>query len=538
MDGYVSLQDVASDPPSRRHSPSVSPSLPSLVPLANFGLEPPIDSVHQDGGSGCKSIADGLAESMLPKDHHHEEHSQQSLLTVPFWRKLLAFTGPGWLMSIAYVDPGNLEADLQCGAQFGYRLLWALLASTAFGLGMQLIAARIGTATGRHLAEICREYYPFTVRVLLWLLTELAIIGSDIQEVIGCAIGLQILLGLPLPGGVILTAGAAFCLLFLEDLGPRALEMFFGFLILVLALSMGGIFVVINPDPVSVVEGFVLPYMPAPAVMQVVGMVGCVVMPHNLFLHSALVRTRIVEEEDKKEAITLFNIESSIAIFTSLIINMFVVAVFAKGFYGKEGADDIGLQNAGHYLGQEFGQPLRVIWALGLVAAGQSSTMTGAYAGQWVMQGYLNLRVKAWKRAIITRGVALVPCLGVAIYFGGGASGLDALNGYLNVLQSLVLPFALVPLLTFAGSERVMGKELALSRGVMALSWCGAIVVVLINVYMFYAALVLGGDSEPGAAAERSPGLGAAGGAGLCVFLVCYAAAVLYAAWAPDVHAG
>lgn len=403
-----------------------------------------------------------------------------------WWRKLLAFSGPGWLMSIAYVDPGNLEADLQCGAQFGNQLLWVLLWATGVGLGMQLVAARLGCVTRQHLAEHCRMHYEFGPRIFLWLLTELAIIGSDIQEVIGGAIGLQLLFGLQLPVGVVLTALAAFGFLFLERFGTRPLELFFGVLILVLALSMGRLLALVSPDVASVVEGLLVPQMPPSAMSQAVGMVGCIIMPHNLFLHSALVQSRVVEPGEEREAISLFAVESSLAIFTSVLINTAVVAVFAKGFYGSPEASSIGLNNAGRYLGERYGDALRIVWGLGLCAAGQSSTMTGAYAGQWVMQGYLQLKVKPWKRAIITRSMALVPTLFVAFYFGGvggNNGGLDGLNSYLNVLQSLVLPFALVPLLSFASSTTIMG-EFALSPAARVTGWLAFALVMAANTYL------------------------------------------------------
>eukprot|EP00929_Paragymnodinium_shiwhaense_P058201 TRINITY_DN29148_c1_g1_i1.p1 TRINITY_DN29148_c1_g1~~TRINITY_DN29148_c1_g1_i1.p1 ORF type:complete len:560 (-),score=91.01 TRINITY_DN29148_c1_g1_i1:58-1737(-) len=403
--------------------------------------------------------------------------------------RLYLFTGPGWLMSIAYVDPGNLEADLQSGAQFGYTLLWALFYATMIGLAFQLVAARLGCSTGKHLAEHCRSHFSPVPRIVLWLLTETAIIGSDIQEVIGCSIGLQILFGLPLSTGVLVTAAVAFSFLFLERFGVRKLELFFGILIAVLAFSMGGLFSIIRPDKELILHSVLVPdlNLTPSAVQQVVGMVGCVVMPHNLFLHSALVQSRVIDSGEEREAIFLFTIESTLAILTSLLINVSVVAVFAKGFYGLPGADQIGLKNAGQFLGEAFGEPLRIIWALGLVAAGQSSTMTGAYAGQWVMQGYLDLKVVAWKRAIITRGMALVPCLVVAKFFGGETNSgmsLDSLNGYLNVLQSFVLPFALVPLVVFASSENIMGEDLRLARYVSCFCWIATGVILLVNVHL------------------------------------------------------
>jgi natural resistance-associated macrophage protein len=351
----------------------------------------------------------------------------------------------------------------------------------------------------------------------------MAIIGSDIQEVIGCSIGLEIVFGLPLTFGVLITASAAFCFLFLERFGVRPLEMFFGMLILALACSMTQLFVVVKPDCAAVLEGFVVPWMPPSAVQQVVGMVGCVVMPHNLYLHSALVQSRIILAGEEKEAVTLFTIESSIAIFTSLLINMSVVAVFAKGFYGTAAADDLGLRNAGDYLGETFGKSLQLVWALGLIASGQSSTMTGAYTGQWVMQGYLDLKVAPWKRAIITRGIALVPCLTVAAYFGGGHSGLDALNTYLNVLQSLVLPFALVPLISFATCATIMG-DLVLSRRGKILSWGATVLLIGTNIYLFLVSF------WPDAPFDRSPAAYIA----LIIAMFGYVTLIAFVAWSVD----
>uniref|UniRef100_A0A7S1WR22 Uncharacterized protein n=1 Tax=Alexandrium catenella TaxID=2925 RepID=A0A7S1WR22_ALECA len=436
----------------------------------------------------------------------------------------MKFTGPGWLMSIAYIDPGNLEADLQSGALFGYTLLWALLLATTMGLGMQLIAARLGCATRRHLAEHCQEHYPFQIRVFLWVTTECAIIGSDIQEVIGSSIGIKLLFGLPIPVGVVITAVTAFGFLFLERLGTRPLELFFAVLILVLAASMGGLFSVIKPEPAEMLRGLTIPRMPPSAVKQVVGMLGCVIMPHNLFLHSALVQSRVVPTGEEANAIFFFTIESTAAIFMSLLINMSVVAVFSKGFYGSPAASDLGLGSAGHYLGDQYGDYMRVIWALGLCAAGQSSTMTGAYAGQWVMQGYLQLKVSSWKRAIITRSMALCPTLLVAFYFGGGGNdGLDAFNEFLNLVQAVVLPFAVVPLLIFGGSRTIMGG-LALSRGAMAVGWTCAILIMAANVYMVLVELDIGAGKI---AAGDSRTLCVLGG------VLLYLSAVLYVAWVP-----
>jgi len=499
-------------------APSSVPSTP-LGPSAGVTVEPDTKPAHVPS-----AVLEAGESQIVDPPPPADGRGPRAWLSRSWLWRLLEFTGPGWLMSVAYIDPGNLEADLQCGAQFGYMLLWALLFATTMGLGMQLVAARLGCATRRHLAEHCQEHYPFGLRVFLWVMTELAIIGSDIQEVIGSSIGLKLLFGLPIPLGVVITAAAAFGFLFLERLGTRPLELFFGGLILILALSMSGLFSVIKPDPDEMMRGLVVPRMPPSAVKQVVGMLGCVIMPHNLFLHSALVQSRVVAPGEEANAVFLFGVESTAAILTSLLINMSVVAVFSKGFYGSPAAADIGLGSAGHYLGDRYGDLMRIIWALGLCAAGQSSTMTGAYAGQWVMQGYLQLQVKSWKRAIITRSMALFPTLLVAFYFGGGGSGLDAFNECLNLLQAVVLPFAVVPLLTFAGSRSIMG-DLVLSRAFLVLGWVAACSIMAANVYMV---LVEVGLNAADLASGEARSLGVLG----CLLL--YVATVVFVAWAPS----
>ncbi|RZS24372.1 hypothetical protein BHM03_00057434 [Ensete ventricosum] len=333
------------------------------------------------------------------------------------WRKLWLFTGPGFLMSIAFLDPGNLEGDLQAGAIAGYSLLWLLLWATAMGLLIQMLSARLGVATGHHLAELCHEEYPRWAMLVLWFMAEVALIGADIQEVIGSAVAIKILSRgmIPLWVGVVITA----------------LDCFFN--------QMGT------------------------CRKQAVGIVGCVIMPHNVFLHSALVQSRRIDPNKKshvQEALRYYSIESTIALIISFMINLFVTAVFAKGFYGTEVADTIGLENAGQYLQEKYGGglfPILYIWGIGLLAAGQSSTITGTYAGQFIMGGFLNLRLKKWSRSLITRSFAIVPTIVVSLFFDTYDSALDTLNQWLNVLQSVQIPFVLIPLLTLVSKEQVMG---------------------------------------------------------------------------------
>ncbi|KAJ8514013.1 hypothetical protein OPV22_004447 [Ensete ventricosum] len=410
----------------------------------------------------------------------------------PFsWKKLWLFTGPGFLMSIAFLDPGNLEGDLQAGAIAGYSLLWLLLWATAMGLLIQMLSARLGVATGRHLAELCREEYPRWARLALWFMAEVAMIGADIQEVIGSAIAIKILSRgvLPLWVGVIITAMDCFIFLFLENYGVRKLEGFFAVLITTMASSFAWMFREAKPSEKELLIGVLVPKLGSKTIRQAVGVVGCVIMPHNVFLHSALVQSRKVDPDKKsrvREALRYYSIESTIALIVSFMINLFVTTVFAKGFYGTKEAENIGLENAGKFLQEKYGGgifPILYIWGIGLLAAGQSSTLTGTYAGQFIMGGFLNLRLKKWMRSLITRSFAIVPTIVVALFFDTSDSALDVLNQWLNVLQSVQIPFALIPLLTLVSKEQVMG-DFKISRSIQMLTWIVAALLIIINVYL------------------------------------------------------
>ncbi|KAK0575919.1 hypothetical protein LWI29_009153 [Acer saccharum] len=410
----------------------------------------------------------------------------------PFsWKKLWLFTGPGFLMSIAFLDPGNLEGDLQSGAIAGYSLLWLLMWATIMGLLIQLLSARIGVATGKHLAELCREEYPNWARLVLWFMAEVALIGADIQEVIGSAIAIQILSNgvLPLWAGVVITASDCFIFLFLENYGVRKLEAVFAVLISTMAISFAWMFGDTQPSGKELLLGILVPRLSSKTIRQAVGVVGCVIMPHNVFLHSALVQSRNIDPSKKgrvQEALNYYSIESSVALLISFMINLFVTTIFAKGFYGTEQANRIGLVNAGEYLQDKYGGgflPILYIWGIGLLAAGQSSTITGTYAGQFIMGGFLNLRLKKWQRALITRSCAIVPTIIVALVFNKTEASLDILNEWLNVLQSIQIPFALIPLLTLVSKEQVMGV-FRIGPIVERLAWTVATLVIVINGYL------------------------------------------------------
>ncbi|XP_043107474.1 natural resistance-associated macrophage protein 2 [Puntigrus tetrazona] len=428
------------------------------------------------------------------------------------FRKLWAFTGPGFLMSIAYLDPGNIESDLQSGARAGFKLLWVLLGSTIIGLLLQRLAARLGVVTGMHLAEVCNRHYSTVPRIILWLMVELAIIGSDMQEVIGCAIALNLLsVGrIPLWAGVLITIVDTFVFLFLDKYGLRKLEAFFGFLITIMALSFGFEYVRVAPDQGEVLKGMFLPYCSGcgpTQLEQAVGIVGAVIMPHNIYLHSALVKSRDINRANKKEvkeANKYYFIESSIALFVSFLINVFVVAVFAEAFYGKTNMEvsqqcnetgsahselfpannetlEVDIYKGGVVLGCFFGPAALYIWAIGILAAGQSSTMTGTYSGQFVMEGFLNLRWSRFARVLLTRSIAIFPTLLVAVF--EDVQHLTGMNDFLNVLQSMQLPFALIPILTFTSLTSLMND---FANGLVWKIGGGLLVLVVCAINMYF----------------------------------------------------
>ncbi|CAG8635349.1 12172_t:CDS:2 [Acaulospora morrowiae] len=337
------------------------------------------------------------------------------------WSKLWKYTGPGFLMSIAYLDPGNLEADLQIGAVAGYSLLWILLYAHIAGLLIQCLAARIGTVSGQHLAQLIRGHYPRHISIILWLITEVAIIGSDIQEIVGTAIALRIILKIPLWLGTMLTALDTFAFMLLQNYGMRKLEAFFMALIATMAVCFWVEMFLSGVDVKEIAMGILIPYVPHRAIIQVVAMVGAVIMPHNLYLHSALVMTRKTDPSSVsklKEANFYFAIESGIALLASYLINMAIVVVFAQVFYSpNENKPLPGLYDAGNVLSNTLGYASKYLWAFGLLAAGQSSTMAGTLAGQYVIEGFFGkVLSKQWYRNAITRGIALVPSMLVAVY--------------------------------------------------------------------------------------------------------------------------
>ncbi|KAL0978246.1 hypothetical protein UPYG_G00167940 [Umbra pygmaea] len=486
--------------------------------------EPQENGVTQSTQGQYSSIAPPASPVAGPLDQEQFSTYFEEKVPVPedvtkifSFRKLWAFTGPGFLMSIAYLDPGNIESDLQSGAKAGFKLLWVLLGATIIGLLLQRLAARLGVVTGMHLAEVCNRQYPTVPRIILWLMVELAIIGSDMQEVIGCAIAFNLLSGgrIRLWVGVLITIIDTFVFLFLDKYGLRKLELFFGFLITIMAVSFGYEYVNVRPDQGELLKGMFLPYCEGcgtPQMEQAVGIIGAVIMPHNIYLHSALVKSRQIDRGNKKEvkeANKYYFIESTIALFVSFLINVFVVAVFAEAFYNKTNIEvnmkcnasgsahtdlfpmnnltlEVDIYKGGVVLGCFFGSAALYIWAIGILAAGQSSTMTGTYSGQFVMEGFLNLRWSRFARVVLTRSIAIVPTLLVAVF--QDMQHLTGMNDFLNVLQSMQLPFALIPILTFTSMTSVMddfanGLFWKISGGVVILMVC-AINMYFVVVYV------------------------------------------------------
>ncbi|GMR61714.1 hypothetical protein PMAYCL1PPCAC_31909 [Pristionchus mayeri] len=449
-----------------------------------------------------------------------EEEEEEEKVDVPqddpekwfSFRTLWAYTGPGFLMSIAYLDPGNIESDLQSGAKAQYKLLWVLLYAHIIGLFLQRMSARLGVVTGKDMAEIAHNFYPAVPRVVLWVMIEIAIVCSDMQEVIGTAIALHLLTAtwLPLWVGVLVTLADTLTFLSIERCGYRKLELFFGLLITTMALSFGVESFIVQPDYVQVAKGVLIPWCEGcgrDQLLLAVSVVGAVIMPHNLYLHSALVKTRRIDRKKQstiEQANKYYVIESAVALTVSFIINLFVVAVFAHGLYGKTNREvfltcngtnvpdhaafpdndelvESDIYKGGIFLGCQFGIAAMYIWAVGILAAGQSSTMTGTYAGQYVMEGFIKVRWPKWIRVAVTRSIAIGPTILLTL-LSGDVHSLTGMNDLLNCVQMIQLPFALIPIITFTSSERIM-HNFKSSKAFQVFALTTSMVVIAINIY-------------------------------------------------------
>lgn len=395
------------------------------------------------------------------------------------WKKMLAFFGPAYLISVGYMDPGNWATDIEGGSRFGYTLVWVLLASNLMAVLLQTLSARLGIASGRDLAQACRDNYPRPVALSLWLLCELAIAACDLAEVLGTAIGLQLLFGLPLMAGVLITAVDSLFFLAIQNLGVRKFEAF----ILSLVLLVGLCFVyqlALSQPSMSGILGGVVPSLPADAVFVALGIIGATVMPHNLYLHSALVQTRAFAptDEGKKSAARYNIVDTTVALNAALLVNGALLVLAASAFHAN-GIEVTDLSQAHQLLTPLLGTSgAATAFAIALIAAGQSSTLTGTLAGQIVMEGFLKFKMRPVLRRLLTRSVAIVPA--IILLTTQGESGTYSLLLLSQVILSLQLPFAIVPLIHFTSSRSIMGV-LQSPRWVTIAAWCTAAVIIALN---------------------------------------------------------
>jgi manganese transport protein len=414
--------------------------------------------------------------------------SHRTVLITPgasFWRKMLAFSGPGYLVAVGYMDPGNWATDLAGGSAFGYTLLSIILLSNLMAILLQALCARLGIATQRDLAQACHDHYSAPVSFGLWILCELAICACDLAEVIGSAIALNLLFRIPLVAGVCITALDVLAVLYLQNKGFRYIEA----LVVVLILTIGGCFlleiVFAKPDLAWVFAGFV----PSSEVVTnrdmlyiAIGILGATVMPHNLYLHSSVVQTRKYEQTSagKSEAIKFATIDSTVALMFALFINAAILVVAAATFHTRGQHDVAEIQDAYKLLSPMLSVPIAsALFAFALLASGQNSTLTGTLAGQIVMEGFLNIRLRPWLRRLITRLIAIVPAVLTAAFFG--TSGTAKLLLLSQVILSMQLSFAVIPLVLFTSDRRKMG-EFASPRWLQALAWITATIIVVLNV--------------------------------------------------------
>ncbi|KAF3774326.1 Metal transporter [Nymphaea thermarum] len=439
------------------------------------------------GGNRVASL--DVEQKHLSASHHVKLEGCQEK-EPPAWRKFLTYVGPGFLVSLAYLDPANLETDLQAGASYHYELLWVVLIGLIFALIIQSLAANLGVTTGKHLAEHCRDEYPTFVNHCLWILAEVSVIAADIPEVIGTAFALNILFHLPVWAGVLLTGSSTLLLLGLQRYGVRKLEMVIAMMVFAMAACYFGELAYVKPRAGDVIRGLFIPRLKGSgATGAAIALLGALVMPHNLFLHSALVLSRKVPKSVNgiNSACRYFLLESGFALFVALLINIAVVSVTGRicssdNLSGgdSEACSNLTLNSASFLLKNVLGKSSSTIYAIALLASGQSSAITGTYAGQFVMQGFLNLKMKRWARNLMTRTIAITPSLVVSII--GGSAGAGKLIIIASMILSFELPFVLIPLLKFSSSETKMGPYKN-SIYVIIISWLLGLMVIGINVY-------------------------------------------------------
>ncbi|KAK9080106.1 hypothetical protein SSX86_001781 [Deinandra increscens subsp. villosa] len=448
------------------------------------------------GGSNRISAIDVDANTSITNtkdyDHKHMNSDQK-----PGWKQFISFVGPGFLVSLAYLDPGNMETDLQAGANHRYELLWVILIGLIFALVIQSLAANLGVSTGKHLSELCKAEYPIFVKYCLWLLAEIAVIAADIPEVIGTAFALNILFNIPVWVGVLLTGFSTLLLLGLQKYGVRKLEILIAILVFVMAGCFFGEMSYVRPPAADVLKGMFVPKLSGQgATGDAIALLGALVMPHNLFLHSALVLSRKIPSSVRgiNDACRYFLIESGIALFVAFLINVSMITVSGTVCSAETLAsdemhrcNDLNLNSASFLLKNVLGKSSSTLYAIALLASGQSSTITGTYAGQFIMQGFLDLKMRKWLRNLVTRCIAITPSLVVSII--GGSAGAGRLIVIASMILSFELPFALIPLLKFSSSAIKMGPHKN-SIFIIVFSWVLGLGIIGINIYYLITAFV------------------------------------------------
>ena len=407
----------------------------------------------------------------------------------PLWRRVWAFGGIGMMVAVGYMDPGNWATDLAAGSRYGYALLFVILASNLMAMLLQHLAVRLGVGAGRDLAQACRDHFSRPVNLSLWVLCELAIAACDLAEVIGSAIALQLLFGVPLVWGVVITALDVMLILFLQRRGFRVLEA----LVAALVLTIGACFAyeiwAARPSPGGILRGMApdARILSDPEMLYVaIGILGATVMPHNLYLHSSIVQTRAYPRttEGRREAIRLATIDSTASLGIAFFVNAAILVTAAAAFHGTEHQDVADIHDAYRLLTPVLGaSAASTLFAVALLASGQNSTLTGTLAGQIVMEGFLDLRISPWARRLLTRLVAIVPAVIVAAAYG--ERGVGKLLVGSQVILSMQLPFAVFPLVAFTGSRAKMG-ELVAPAWVRHAGWACAVLITALNAWMLW----------------------------------------------------
>ena len=436
-------------------------------------------------------------EASLPEVHRS---IRVPLAGASFWKKMAAFAGPGYIVAVGYMDPGNWATDLQGGAAYGFLLLSVIMVSNFMAILLQHLCIKLGVATGRDLAQACRDHYPTPVVWFLWILCEIAIAACDLAEVVGSAIGLQLLFGIPLVWGCLIMCADVLIVLYLQNKGFRYIEALVITLIVTIGVCFAAELFWSKPSLIGVLLGFVpsMEIVKNPQMLYVaIGIIGATVMPHNLYLHSSIVQTRNFERTPagKREAIKFASLDSATALMLALFINGAILILAAAAFHWSGHQDVAEIQNAYKLLSPTLGVGVAsVIFAFALLASGQNSTLTGTLAGQIVMEGFLNIRLTPWLRRLVTRGLAIIPAVGIIAYYG--ESRATSLLVASQVVLSMQLGFAIWPLMRFTDDKTKMG-EFANRLWLKILGWTVVAVIIVLNLWLIFTTLAPNSVQDP-----------------------------------------